>query len=96
MIHRRVFKSTDSGLILMEEADVPAAANQSAKKRASTLVHTRSLDDLLDGGKGSVVLALKEDRKAKYSRVVITASLDALNDEKRLQPNSLSSSGTRT
>lgn len=73
VIHRRIFKSTSNGLILIEETNAPS-------NRTSNLVHTRSLDNLLEG-KGHVIVDFNQSKKSKYSRVVITASVSTLNNE---------------
>lgn len=54
-------------------------------RRDKPLIHARSLDDLLANSESPVIVELTQNKKSKYSRVVITASTYTLNEEPQLE-----------
>lgn len=79
---------TSSHLSPMETHRPPIASGEAASSKRP-LIHARSLDNLLRGD-APVMVELTQNKKAKYSRVVITASTYTLNEELEAEQSQVS------
>lgn len=84
MLHRNVSRLTtskDNPVPRVAEKEITTVVSEPVENQSKkALVHVRSLDELLTGGR-SVVLELTKNKRSKYSHVVITASLGTLNGD---------------
>ena len=87
-MHRNPVLKDRKGLSVDAVESSPSTEKETGKADSSgrqCLVHTKSLDDLLCG-EGSVVVELTANKKAKYSRMVITASACSLDPDQQSLP----------